>query len=1228
MKKGKLIGRILGIGLVFAIILGLAGLARLSGPVLGDDPVVHFPDLNLETAIREAIGKPTGDIYQSNLLGLTSLNAFMRGIANIAGLEYCINLENLMLEYNDIVNLKPLSNLSNLDELWLRVNKINDTNPLSSLTNLRVLCLDDNEISNLQPLSVLSGLEELFIQHNSISDIGPLSGLINLRYLSLMENQINNIGPLSSLTNLVDLRLGGNEIASLQPLSSLTDLGTLYLWTTKTGDMGPLSGLVNLRYLLLSNNEITDLSPLSGLTSLQELTLDLNQISDISPLSGLVELAELCLDDNQIADITPLRTLTKLGEFGGYEREGVNICLGLSNNQISDINGLVENEGLGEEDGIDLRGNPLSALSLATHIPQLQERGVTVLYDIGVPIARASDISGQPRVMFPDTEYTMTAKYFDPDGRDNLNYCCLRLQHPDKPLNMMWNQAIDDFWVYAGELGENYLTVTGNSTPITEGGLEGYELTWTFTINTQWPEVENAIDFGVFANDDQDKITGWDYDDTNADFVVPPFLPVLISPLLITPEKDMYEIGETLTAQFTIRNQGAMPFTLDVLTVGGRCNGWCLPSGCPDFPHRGVTLQHGETYHYEGDFTLPRSGNYLFFPAYYIDSPTPDEAKLLDENNWNTNIDLGMGLAPQDRIRTLIVPQTQEEADLSVEISRLLAIKVQYPPYLLTPEGFQMSVAIVWMNWTSWLAQVELNEKYDELYFTGIDYDCASRKALLNAKAALDRGDVEIAQEYVQDYFLYNKLSLMSFNAATNYFSNIAGAGEILAEGVRDGCQTAIKFGLTFLSPEAAKAADYVFIGSDFVIDYFFRGEDEALKDSLVKLAINALFKEIRLAPGGRTIENYIANRVGKVTFPLLQTWIKSGEWQFFLSKSLKYGAEWLSEETAEEVALSILDELGKSVDSMRSELKSPAALLVYDSHGNATGLSNGQVEHGIPRSMYANEVVTLFFPSDPCTYYVIGKGDGVYGLEVSYDEGGNTTSFNSIDIPTTPGALHQYSIDWEALSEGGVGVTIKIDSDGDGVFEETVVTSQPNMPANPSPANHAASVGINANLSWVGGDPDAGDTVTYDVYFGTSETPPLKATIGPYPAAQSSITYDPGTLVDGTTYHWKIVARDNHGITKEGPLWEFATGDLSEDEPSPEVGFASIADELVMVYYYAGSGVWDVYWPKFGIDTIGAVEAGKIYIIYVDSDCTLEYGTHSYELDGPDWNFIYWLPQ
>ena len=93
-----------------------------------------------------------------------------------------------------------------------------------------------------------------------------------------------------------------------------------------------------------------------------------------------------------------------------------------------------------------------------------------------------------------------------------------------------------------------------------------------------------------------------------------------------------------------------------------------------------------------------------------------------------------------------------------------------------------------------------------------------------------------------------------------------------------------------------------------------------------------------------------------------------------------------------------------------------------------------------------------------------------------------------------------------------------------------------PNAPSSPSPVNHATGVSNYADLSWTGGDPDAGDTVTYDVYFGTNSTPPLIL------QDQPGTTYDPGTLSHDTKYYWQVVARDNHGFVRTGTVWDFTT--------------------------------------------------------------------------------------
>ena len=186
------------------------------------------------------------------------------------------------------------------------------------------------------------------------------------------------------------------------------------------------------------------------------------------------------------------------------------------------------------------------------------------LYAIGeaaapsdAPIARASDISGQPKIMYRDNPYTVTAKYFDPDGREDLKYCYLRLTHPSKNLTMMWDQATDDFWRWAGEEGENYLTaVSGNATPITEGGLQGYKIAWTFNISEQWPEVEDAIDFGVLAWDDSDLKSGWDYDDTKASFrlSIPGLTVISIEPIQVVADAEALIMNKPTVIRATVES--------------------------------------------------------------------------------------------------------------------------------------------------------------------------------------------------------------------------------------------------------------------------------------------------------------------------------------------------------------------------------------------------------------------------------------------------------------------------------------------------------------------------------------------------------------------------------------------------------------------------------------------------------------------------------------------------
>ncbi len=285
---------------------------------------ISFADQNLEAAIREAVGKPTGDIYEADVEHLTSLYAAERGIVTLTGLEHATSLTQLYLDSNNISDISPLANLSNLTDLYLGWNGISDMPQLGNLTSLTSLRLDSNNISDLSALDNLSSLTHLY----------------------LGANNIGNISRLASLTGLTLLRLDSNNIS----------------------DISPLANLSSLKELDLAWNEIDDMSPLGELTSLIDLDLHSNHIGDISAVANLTSLASLRLDSNQIDDISPLADLINL------------ISLRLDSNRIGDISALVVNTGLGQGDLVDLGDNPLSDTSLYTYIPQLQTRGVIVSY--------------------------------------------------------------------------------------------------------------------------------------------------------------------------------------------------------------------------------------------------------------------------------------------------------------------------------------------------------------------------------------------------------------------------------------------------------------------------------------------------------------------------------------------------------------------------------------------------------------------------------------------------------------------------------------------------------------------------------------------------------------------------------------------------------------------------------------------------------------------------------
>ena len=252
-----------------------SGISNIASASPFTDVPVSFADANLEQLVRDSLGKPTGDIYKTELLDIQGLEATGLGITDITGIENCVNL--------------------------------------------RVLHIGDNAISDIQALSDLTSLHDLNIQNNLVTSIGDLSGLTALQVLQISGNSISDLSPLLNFPVLNYLAAIDIATSDLTIIGDLTELQYLFLNSNEISDISELASLTRLKYLFLSYNQISDLSPLSGLEDLQALYLSVNQISDIQPLvdnPGLGSGDTIALDTNPLSQYS-IDTLIPMLEARG-----------------------------------------------------------------------------------------------------------------------------------------------------------------------------------------------------------------------------------------------------------------------------------------------------------------------------------------------------------------------------------------------------------------------------------------------------------------------------------------------------------------------------------------------------------------------------------------------------------------------------------------------------------------------------------------------------------------------------------------------------------------------------------------------------------------------------------------------------------------------------------------------------------------------------------------------
>jgi len=226
------------------------------------EELVNIPDTNLKEAIEVELG--VSDPNAADMLKLTFLPAWDRGITDITGLEYATNLTELYLYDNQLSDISSISGLVNLTHLSVHNNQVSDISSISGLVNLTNLYLRNNQISNISALLELTNLTYLDLRGN------PLSlDAFDIYIPQIFENNTEiyiNYDPYVEYTLMISSTAGGSvaipgegsfsyPYGGIIPIIATADTGYHFLyWTGTAVDINKVANImaadttVNLKY--------------------------------------------------------------------------------------------------------------------------------------------------------------------------------------------------------------------------------------------------------------------------------------------------------------------------------------------------------------------------------------------------------------------------------------------------------------------------------------------------------------------------------------------------------------------------------------------------------------------------------------------------------------------------------------------------------------------------------------------------------------------------------------------------------------------------------------------------------------------------------------------------------------------------------------------------------------------------------------------------------------------
>jgi len=319
-------------------------------------------------------------------------------------------------------------------------------------------------------------------------------------------------------------------------------------------------------------------------------------------------------------------------------------------------------------------------------------------------------------------------------------------------------------------------------------------------------------------------------------------------------------------------------------------------------------------------------------------------------------------------------------------------------------------------------------------------------------------------------------------------------------------------------------------------------------------------------------------------------------------------------------------DQYNWLVNDLSSSTKLWKFILLHEPGWSAKGRgghANSSVVQSVIQPLCVQYDVQIVFAGHN-HYYARAVVDGVQHI---------TTGGGGAPL-ATPAADQPYVVTYTSAFE-----FCKIDINGDSLafqaikavdgtaidsFTITYEPAQPGQATNPSPANSATNVALNATLSWTAGS----DATSHDVYFGTDSTPDETE----FKGNQTATTYNPGTLTGNTVYYWRIDEKNDIGTTT-GVVWSFTTtstitifsdgfesGNFTAGGWTTQNSNATVATKAKYTGAY-GAKLAGTTWMQKAVSTVGK---SNIHVKYARKTAGLDAGEYLYvewSIDGSVWN-------